>query len=979
MRLSFYCLVSLSIVLAVLPVSGGRADWAAYRHDSGLNAVSDAKSGYDINYSGVLWSAKTLGWVRSSPVAADLDADGRLEVVAGSDDGRLYVYRHDGTLWWNFTTGGRIRASPAVGSLNLDKYLEIVVGSEDGSLYALTHDGRLLWSFKTRDAITTPPVIAELFWNDRGSEVVYAAGKKMHILGSDGVEMQSGQMPEDVNSPFAVGDVNNDASAELLIAASDNTIYVYDKFFNVLKRFTVEGTYITVPVLLDVDGNGIMEAVFASMGDGVYSVYQTTFTGANTCATTNCLEKPVQYLRLFPYWKADRGKIMPPLSIADLDGDGRKETVLMAGGGTLHVFDERGFNVMTYGVNGEIAQPPSLADLDGDGKKEIIFGAADGNLYIANYPQGSRMIVSIDAPVSSSPAVADLGGDGTLEIILGADDNSVYAVGNRLNASAVQAAASLQAAIDALSAGDRNQAFENLSAAINLYLWLSDQKGLEKATSLMDEINSSMNADIYLQNANNAYRSYKLKDAMSYAVEAARLYQRTGDIKKALAAEDLQNKVKAHSDAEARYKNGLLLYNSEGPGQKAMDEIQAARAGYLSVGYAPGVTKAESVLIRMEADDYFNKASFAYSNKQYGPSKVYAGKALELYSEINYDGGMNASVVLIGNATREMSSGGGDGGIITTVVFLVMLLSAFVLFAMVYGLIKRRGVASKPNALEKANGRIGNNPPKARIYEEFERKRAQVPDSDFGKTEYSASQREIAAEPVNPKPEIYVPQKEPAIEASLVIPESAPVKESIPEAAAGKPEDANSQKALLAEDAKVQTRESRIKSLRDAARVNEGLTGSDPTSIVLLIYRLRKSGLIDTLSMQDAMDVLTLDQETIEGYLGKLVTRGWVRLTEVNGEQHIDLNNTAVGGLANLADMDEAAMAASAKRPSESTKEAKIVMPVKKTAANGKKAAERSIPQPEAVHDRLLTIEERLSSIERLYTENAKARKSKGK
>ena len=80
------------------------------------------------------WPQKTSGRIGSSPVCADLNNDGTLEVIVGSGidfDGnhKVYVFHHDGTLMpgWPVPTASTIRGSPAVGDLNGDGNLEIVV------------------------------------------------------------------------------------------------------------------------------------------------------------------------------------------------------------------------------------------------------------------------------------------------------------------------------------------------------------------------------------------------------------------------------------------------------------------------------------------------------------------------------------------------------------------------------------------------------------------------------------------------------------------------------------------------------------------------------------------------------------------------------------------------------------------------------------------------------------------------------------
>jgi outer membrane protein assembly factor BamB len=72
-----------------------------------------------------LWAFSARGKVDSSPVVC---GD---KVVAGSDDGRLYVVGlQDGRQMWSYEIGEAITASPAVADGR------IIIGAEDGVVYA---------------------------------------------------------------------------------------------------------------------------------------------------------------------------------------------------------------------------------------------------------------------------------------------------------------------------------------------------------------------------------------------------------------------------------------------------------------------------------------------------------------------------------------------------------------------------------------------------------------------------------------------------------------------------------------------------------------------------------------------------------------------------------------------------------------------------------------------------------------------------
>lgn len=73
--------------------------------------------------------------IYSTPILADIDSDGRKEVLAGSDNGILSIIGHDGRRLDSFQTGGSIRGSPLLGDVDNDGLLEVIVGSD--KLYVL--------------------------------------------------------------------------------------------------------------------------------------------------------------------------------------------------------------------------------------------------------------------------------------------------------------------------------------------------------------------------------------------------------------------------------------------------------------------------------------------------------------------------------------------------------------------------------------------------------------------------------------------------------------------------------------------------------------------------------------------------------------------------------------------------------------------------------------------------------------------------
>ncbi len=135
-------------------------------------------------------SDPVIGGASSSPVLADLDNDGFIEVLFGGT-GRIWVFRFNGVLQNGGALSfplkdesGSIKAPPVIADINADNALEILVGSPGGLIYGLTASGQPLAGFplSVPGPIHASPLIDDLDNDGTLELVVFTANGALQLF-----------------------------------------------------------------------------------------------------------------------------------------------------------------------------------------------------------------------------------------------------------------------------------------------------------------------------------------------------------------------------------------------------------------------------------------------------------------------------------------------------------------------------------------------------------------------------------------------------------------------------------------------------------------------------------------------------------------------------------------------------------------------------------------------------------------------------
>ena len=377
----------------------------------------------------------------ASPALADLDDDGKLEIVQPAFDGHVYVYREDGSqqpgwpveitapvLWVNHAdaASARIMTSAAIGDANGDGLLDIAVGGNEvgdddntGAIHLLHGDGTL---------------------HAGGAEHANWPIKvtSLHLLPLVGYG---------TSSAVAMADVTGDGIPELAITGNASTILIVPG----VQPARAPGEPEQQLLVIDSGGRGPLSDITAALDRPLLNTFSSgAFTdldqdgqpdystgGAGLSLAANLaggyLNKPFSHelgvWHTTPDPMNGRGAMLPgfprhiedymffvnPTS-ADVNGDGYPEMTVGSGGYYVHAFDGCGREPEGWPkfVGGWVTASPAIGDVDGDGKLELAVttragylflfdtdGSADGSTPWPEYRHDSYNTGNYNAPLTS--------------------------------------------------------------------------------------------------------------------------------------------------------------------------------------------------------------------------------------------------------------------------------------------------------------------------------------------------------------------------------------------------------------------------------------------------------------------------------------------------------------------------------------------------------------------------------------------------
>lgn len=337
---------------------------------------ADDRNVYCLNRTGgKLWNS-SIGYGYSSPAIADLNGDGKLEILIGSwGPSKIFCINSTGGKLWNYTAQF-VYSSPAIADINNDGKLEIVFGSEDKNVYCLNRTGGKIWNYTTGSPVYSSPTVADINGDGELEIFIGSDDNSTYCLNATGKRIWSYKTGNKVRSSPAIADINNDSKLEIIFGSDDKNFYCLNTTGGKLWNFTTDGYAESSPAIADINGDGKLEIIVISSDRDFYS-----------------------------------------------------EVIIPSYQKNVYCLNRTGGRLWSYtGIGGYSS--PAIADINGDGKLEIIFGSLDYNVYCLDRTGEKLWNYTTMGPVWSSPAIADINSDGKLDVLVGSwsTDKNLYAL-----------------------------------------------------------------------------------------------------------------------------------------------------------------------------------------------------------------------------------------------------------------------------------------------------------------------------------------------------------------------------------------------------------------------------------------------------------------------------------------------------------------------------------------------------------------------
>lgn len=202
--------------------------------------------------------------------AADLDNDGRSEIVVGTEGGRLYALRAaTGDIAWQVSRASSLRAAPIIADVDADKQLEVIAGWADGDIAIFDgRAGKELWSaLMEEDDGDSTGLLASPTPMPGGSMLVPTSrwGKEDNVVLLRASERAYRAREGSVVASPVLGTLSHGAPAvEAVVGTMQGDVIAFDASGGTSFLYRLDAPIEAPALIADIEGNGLQELIVAT-------------------------------------------------------------------------------------------------------------------------------------------------------------------------------------------------------------------------------------------------------------------------------------------------------------------------------------------------------------------------------------------------------------------------------------------------------------------------------------------------------------------------------------------------------------------------------------------------------------------------------------------------------------------------------------------------------------------------------------------
>ena len=383
-----------------------------------------------------LWQWKTESQAGAKPRAlaiADLDSDGRNEVLVGGEDKFLRAFDDEGRLMWKFQADQWV-TSLSARDLEGDGTVEVLVGTgmypvpknSNPDIYILNGQGDQMTRIPSpitpastdRNKWGTSPGAIEVIDaldvdGDQTLEIIAGStNMTLFCLRRDGTQLWNAFNYAHRPNNLQFHDVNGDDVLEIVCTTSFHETNFFDLAGKHNYRIKSGGPGLAVG---DFDGDGTVDLVTGSQHGPV----SLTRYDSSLVEFRDWIQSRPGIWTAPVAWSFDTGGSINVVEVAALRPEGPKQIIACSQNGIVYAFQTDG-TIRWARSLADVVRALAVADLNGNGIPEIIAGNDSGQIFVLD--GDGRISAQAQAPgLVHLIKTADLNGDGTAEVVAATD------------------------------------------------------------------------------------------------------------------------------------------------------------------------------------------------------------------------------------------------------------------------------------------------------------------------------------------------------------------------------------------------------------------------------------------------------------------------------------------------------------------------------------------------------------------------------